>query len=68
MTEHNELDYIEDDATVTESTRTSDTTAIMWAELQAGPAMNAVEVAADHGVEVKEIKRTGAQACYHVQV
>ena len=68
MTEHNELDYIEDDATVTESTRTSDTTAIMWAELQAGPAMNAGEVAADHGVEVKEIKRTGAQACYHVQV
>ena len=68
MTEHNELDYIEDDATVTESTRTSDTTAIMWAELQAGPAMNAVEVAADHGVEVEEIKRTGTQACYHVQV
>ena len=68
MTEHNELDYIEDDATVTESTRTSDTTAIMWAELQAGPAMNAVEVAADHGVKVKEIKRTGTQACYHVQV
>ena len=68
MTEHNELDYIKDDATVTKSTRTSDTTAIMWAELQAGPAMNAVEVAADHGVEVEEIKRTGTQACYHVQV
>ena len=63
-----ELDHIEADGSVVKSTRVSEGVAIMWAELNAGPSPNAVEVAADHGVAVDEIKRTGTKACYRVEI
>lgn len=63
-----ELDHIIDSPTVTKARRTSPTTAIVWAEIANGPAPNAVEVAADHGITTTEIKRTGTHACYQVEL
>lgn len=63
-----ELDYIIDSPTVTKARWTSPTAAIVWAEIGNGPAPNAVEVAADHGITTTEIKRTGTHACYQVEL
>ena len=67
MNATNQLDHIEDDPTVVKATRIADRVSIIWAERTA-PNPNAVEVAADHGVDVTEIKRTGTATCYRVEV
>ena len=64
----NELDHIEQQPSVVRSTRIKENVSIIWADTNMGPAMNAVEVAADHGIDVTHIKDSGLNACYRVEV
>lgn len=64
----NELDHIAQQPTVIESTRIEPNVAIMWAEDDWSPAMNAVEVAADHGIDVSVLEEKPGKTQYRVEV